>query len=357
MNDKYKDCNICNSQNILIYDYQAEELVCSNCGAVSKLEEVEYTSGMLDSKTLARHYTDISSSNSILDKTFINKSTVDANKNPLSQKQKNNVYNIMNANKYIMSNKNQQRSMMYSKLTLESIRKDLLLTNAMVDRIIFYCKKVYDKELVKGRSRKDMLGGVIILVAKEFERQLTFQEVAKILQTKKSFIYRAYTLLVKELNLVESELLKPEITSNYYNNMQHFINKTISQLFMEDDNPNNKLVKRLKIGDDNSIEARIKLQSKMNASAAQILNDFIAMPRCETYYNGKNPNIIALAIVYISLLMNDYTYQISQSYLEKLTLISGVSLRKRYKEVVTMLTEHYPTKYKPYNIFNNEIVL
>lgn len=355
MVDKYKDCNVCKSTNTVIYDYQTEELVCSNCGAVSKLDEVEYTTNILDSKTLFRTYNEISSSNTVMDKTLINKSNYDANKNPLSTEQKINMYNITNANKYVMSSKSQQRAMIYNKLTIDAVKKDLLLSNTMIDRIIYYCKKILDKDLIRGRSRKDMLGGVIILVAKEFERQLTFQEVARLLQTRKSCIYRAYSLIIKELALDISATTKPEINNDYNNNMQYFINKVISQLFVEDDNPNNKLMKRLKINDDNSLESKMKLQNKMNLSAATILHDFMNIPDAQLYYNGKNPNIIALAIVYISLLLNDYTYQVTQGYLERLTKISGVSLRKRYKEVITLLAKHYPTKYQPYYKFNNDI--
>jgi transcription initiation factor TFIIIB Brf1 subunit/transcription initiation factor TFIIB len=197
---KPKQCKICNSPTSVIYDYQTQESVCNNCGAVAPIDDDVTQANIKDSVSSTNHMgTPINNQDRFMleyqsrsNMVYELSTTVYVpgvnNQNEI--KGKNKFYEakkLQNMNtkviQYYAKNKSGSVSLLDADRLLYKLKPDLNLSNAIRQRALYYFKLIQSKRLLKGRNTTGM---VIICI------HLSLLELNN--------IYRPFEELTKTLN-------------------------------------------------------------------------------------------------------------------------------------------------------------
>jgi transcription initiation factor TFIIB len=156
-------------------------------------------------------------------------------------------------------------------------------------------RKVYKKNLLKGRSIKSMVCACVYIACREHKIPRTLTEVCGLSTENKKTIRRCYKIILQNLKIKVPNLKAKELLA--------------------------KMTSSLNISKD--IENR----------ASEIIQ--IAKKNCNL--TGKDPKGIAAAAIYLAALeMNNRR---SQSEVSKVAEITEVTLRNRYKELLKIISE------------------
>ena len=276
----------------IIYDYEKGEKLCSQCGIImqDKVFDVE-----LD----ANFYKVKSDTNTALPNSFIlndkDMSTTIASYDATSVRR---FYNRKEHNKIqfltkVVSCSNDKRNLKIVIDLLNRIKDKLSLPSTCIDDAFSFYNKALNKDLIKGRSIKEMIVACMYIVCKKINIPRTLSEIAKIVEADEVFTGRCYRLLMRELK-VKHVQFKPTI----------FIRK---------------------IADEANISER---------TARESIDMLLAIQKDNTF-SGKNSLSIAAAILYITC--KKHKQKISQAKIASAAKINIMTLRKRLSEVKTVI--------------------
>jgi transcription initiation factor TFIIB len=176
---------------------------------------------------------------------------------------------------------------------LNRIKDKLSLPLACIEESFLYYKKALSKDLIKGRSIKEMIVACVYIVCKKIGIPRTLSEISKIVEADKVFTGRCYRLLMRELK-VKHVQLNPTI----------FIRK---------------------IADEANVSGRTARESI----------DMLLAIQNGTTISDKNSLSIAAAILYITC--KKHKQKISQAKIASAANINIMTLRKRLSDIKNVI--------------------
>jgi transcription initiation factor TFIIB len=303
-------CNGVKLPTITIYDPEKGEIVCSNCGVVihDNIETIEPERGRLyyssqiggNNKNIrpGMHF-----SLAIHDKglsTVISHSNVDAYGTTISPEQIGKLRRMRHWNKISSYNdnngRNHARNLTNAFVIMYKVKDKLSLTDSVVERSAYIYRKALAKHLIKGRSIDSIAIASIYAACRELDVPRTLEEISETANTDPAFAAKCYRLLLRHLRIN----YLPGVDSNVY------LSKAAS---------------------------RAKVSEKTYRKALEML----AKVKESHISSGKNPNAVAVAVLYAACLKE--CEKISQTQIALAGNMSVVTLRKRLSDVRSIFLE------------------
>lgn len=298
---KIQCCPECNSTNLRT-DYDAGEIVCTNCGFVtaSKLTDrgPEWRAFDDEQKT-KRTRAGAPLTYTIHDKglsTMIDWHDKDVYGKNLSPGQKSQVYRLRKWQRRIRVSDATERNMARSLSETTRIAENLNLPKSVHETASVIYRKAVKERLVRGRSIQSITAAAIYLACRRCGLAKSLEEVAQASNVDKKELGRSYRFLIQELNYPVPPL-KPS----------QYVTKFSNQLTM---------------------------QGKSEEIAYKILEAAKELKLT----SGRGPQGLAAAASYIaSVLTGDRR---TQKDIAETAQVTEVTIRNRYKDLVEKLTFH-----------------
>lgn len=279
-------------EHFIIYDYEKGEKICSQCGIIiqDKVFDIE-----LD----ANFYKIKSNTNTVLPHSLTlndkDMSTTISDYDATSSRRLTNRKELNKIHFYskVVSCSNEKRNLKIVIDLLNRIKDKLSLPSTSIEDALSYYKKALNKNLIKGRSIKEMTVACVYIVCKKLNIPRTLSEISKIVEANEVFTGRCYRLLMRELK-VKHVQFNPSI----------FIRK---------------------IADEANINEKIARESI----------DMLLVIQNDNTFSGNNSMSIAAAVLYITA--KKHNQKISQAKIASAANINIMTLRKRLSEVNTAI--------------------
>jgi transcription initiation factor TFIIB len=291
-------CNQCQNYT-LVLDVLSSEYVCSTCGCVSNekiynneltnFEKGEYKDksriGMPESLTVSHKGLS----------TLIGLNDTDGRGKMLDPVQKETIQRLRTWNNRSQLNDSISRNLDKALKFLNNFGDKLYLSPAVMENAAYIYRKAAMRKLAKGRSTVSLVAASIYAACREISIPKTISDIAYVCNIPSKEIMSHYKLILKELSLKI-----PVIQGIDYVTL---------------------------------ISNRLKLTEKTKREALRIFS-LVQHSRISI---GKNPRAFAGAIIYIaSQNCNEFLRQVEVCQVAD---ISTVSLRKRCKEIKTILDD------------------
>jgi len=292
--------NIC-SKGPLVTDVEVGEIICERCGMVL----AEKTTGMgSENHTFAKEdYIKNSRVGpklklSFIDSlsTVINSHNIDSSGKRFSGKMKSEFYRLRKWDRQSKSKKNQIFSEPF--ILLDAIRSKLGLSELVVEKSAHIYRKVVSTKLTKGRSKQALISAAIYAACRSTNTPRTLKDVADAANMKKKNLQKTYRLLVNNLDLA----------LNAYDPID-FITR---------------------------LSSSVAVHEKTRLDAIE----FLVKARNLGITAGKNPIGMASAVLYLSCVYNNES--ITQSQIAEAAGVTSVTVRTRYKNLVTEMKNEMP---------------
>ncbi|HEX2305435.1 MAG TPA: transcription initiation factor IIB [Nitrososphaeraceae archaeon] len=289
-------CNQCQNYT-LVLDVLSSEYVCSTCGCVSNekiynndltyFEKGEYKDkssiGMPESLTVSHKGLS----------TLIGLNDIDGRGKMLDPVQKETIQRLRTWNSRSQLNDSISRNLDKALKYLNNFGDKLYLSAAVMENAAYIYRKAAMRKLAKGRSTVSLVAASIYAACREISIPKTISDIAYVCNIPSKEIMSHYKLILKELSLKI-----PVIQGIDYVTL---------------------------------ISNRLKLTEKTKREALRIFS-LVQHSRISI---GKNPRAFAGAIIYIA--SQDCNEFLRQVEVCQVADISTVSLRKRCKEIKTIL--------------------
>ncbi|MGI0030906.1 MAG: transcription initiation factor IIB [Nitrososphaeraceae archaeon] len=289
-------CTQCQNYT-LVLDVLSSEYVCSTCGCVSNekiynndlpyLEKGEYKdksrTGMPESLTISHKGLS----------TLIGLNDTDGRGKMLDPVQKETIQRLRTWNNRSQLNDSISRNLDKALKYLNNFGDKLYLSPAVMENAAYIYRKAAMRKLAKGRSTVSLVAASIYAACREISIPKTISDIANVCNIPSKEIMSHYKLILKELSLKI-----PVIQGIDYVTL---------------------------------ISNRLKLTEKTKREAIRIFS-LVQHSRISV---GKNPRAFAGAIIYIA--SQDCNEFLRQVEVCQVADISTVSLRKRCKEIKTIL--------------------
>jgi transcription initiation factor TFIIB len=289
-------CNQCQNYT-LVLDVLSSEYVCSTCGCVSNekiynneltnFEKGEYKDksriGMPESLTVSHKGLS----------TLIGLNDTDGRGKMLDPVQKETIQRLRTWNNRSQLNDSISRNLDKALKFLNNFGDKLYLSPAVMENAAYIYRKAAMRKLAKGRSTVSLVAASIYAACREISIPKTISDIAYVCNIPSKEIMSHYKLILKELSLK-----MPVIQGIDYVTL---------------------------------ISNRLKLTEKTKREALRIFS-LVQHSRISI---GKNPRAFAGAIIYIA--SQDSNEFLRQVEVCQVADISTVSLRKRCKEIKTIL--------------------
>jgi transcription initiation factor TFIIB len=295
------ECSLCNS-TLTIFDAEAGEIVCSNCGVViqDNIESLEkewraYTAEALRGKERSGMPTSLAIHDRGLS-TYISDSHVDAAGVIISPEQMSKIRRLQKWNK--ISNFNSRaytRNLKNAFALLSRIKDKLSLIDAVTEKAAYYYRKALTKKLIKGRSIEAMIVACIYAACRELSILRTLEEIAKAANTDKVFAGKCYRLLLRHLKIQNLPLV----------DCGNYLSRTANN-------------------------ANVSEKSYRKAL------EMLSMVKKDPISFGKDPNALAVAVLYAACIREGE--KVSQGRMALAGNTSIVSLRKRFADVIKIFS-------------------
>jgi len=288
---KEREILSCN-ESIKITDLETGELICKNCGQVLVQNMVDHSYNELidDFKnprtgpkmSMIMHYGGLS--------TVIGKSNFDSSGKAVSYGMKSSLKRMRMWDSRSKATNSSQRNLMVALLEINKLKEKMSLSDAIIERSAYFYRKAAEKKLIRGRTITGIVGACIYAACRDLGTTRTIIEISKCMQEKRKIIAQSYRLLFQQLNL---EVPVPDPTSSivrFSNNME--------------------------------------LSEKIKRDAIFILDSL----KERQVVAGKKPDSVAATVLYMACIKNNEN--ISQQKISKVSGITGVTIRNRYKEFI-----------------------
>ncbi|MBD3205658.1 transcription initiation factor IIB [Candidatus Bathyarchaeota archaeon] len=290
-------CPQCNG-NSRIKDIETGEIVCRECGLVLNNQEIDvgpewraYDASEINK----RERTVLGMKYSIFDKGF--STVLSGNKDAYGKildKERRITYlrlNKFNNRSKITDSWRRNLSIAFSEL--DRICSILHMPNNIKERAAVIYRKVLKADLVRGRSIDAFISACLYAACRLENLPRSLRSISDASTCDIQSISRHYRLMIRELNME-----------------------------MPIDTPMKYL---------SSFAAKLKVNSNVERHSANILR----LAREKNVHVGKNPKGMAAAALYMACLLDDE--KIVQREVAEVSEISAVTLRKRYKELESLI--------------------
>ena len=273
----------------LIKDQKRAEIICRNCGLVLSDHLIDYRKARRSFSTEERNLREHTGSpltNLLPD---MGLSTKIDNTNNLTAKTRQ---------KFQRLKKWQNRQTWHQKnlsIAMNEIRRlcsQLSLPDYINESAATLYRKVYKKDLLKGRSIKSMVAASVYIICRQSNVPLPLKSITNLSLESEKTIRKAYRTILQELNLKVNSVDAISLIS--------------------------------RIGGELKITNKVEQDAKKLVEKAQNLNMLV----------GKDPKGIAAAAIYISSIQNGKRR--SQTSVAKAANVTEVTLRNRYKELTNI---------------------
>ena len=287
-------CRLCDSK-ALVFDAETSETICSSCGMVihDNAESLGpewriYSGEDIESKSRTGMPTSLAFHDMGLS-TFISYSNVDANGATISPEQMSKVQRMRRWNKISSNNRSYHRNLKNAFAILSTIKDKLSLNDALIEKSAYNYRKALDSRIIKGRSIRALVVASVYASCRELNIPRTLDEIAETANTDSIFAGKCYRLLVRRL-----KLHLPVIDSNVY-------------------------------------LAKIANKAKVSEKTYRRALDMLTAIKENPISHGKDPNALAVAVLYAACLKEDE--KVSQAQIAVAGDTSIVTLRKRFQDV------------------------
>lgn len=287
-------CRLCDSKAV-VFDAETSETICSSCGMVihDNAESLGpewriYSGEDIESKSRTGMPTSLAFHDMGLS-TFISYSNVDANGATISPEQMSKVQRMRRWNKISSNNRSYHRNLKNAFAILSTIKDKLSLNDALIEKSAYNYRKALDSRIIKGRSIRALVVASVYASCRELNIPRTLDEIAETANTDSIFAGKCYRLLVRRL-----KLHLPVIDSNVY-------------------------------------LAKIANKAKVSEKTYRRALDMLTAIKENPISHGKDPNALAVAVLYAACLKEDE--KVSQAQIAVAGDTSIVTLRKRFQDV------------------------
>jgi len=282
------------SEGIKITDFETGEIICQNCGRVLQ-EKITYVGR--DWKTLSTEedYSRVGNKTTITFHdmglaTIIGKSNHDFARRPLDYKMKQTLRRMRMWDSRSKAKNTSGRNLRTALFEMEKLTEKLCLSDAIMERSAYIYRKAAKAQLIRGRSINGIVGACVYVACREMDATRTIIDIANNLQASRSSIAKNYRMLFQNLRLTVS------------------VPDPIKCII--------KIANNLDIPENTKREA-IHIFDTLKEKKLTV---------------GKKPDSVAAAVIYIAGIKTGVN--LSQQKISKVSGITGVTIRNRYKEYI-----------------------
>ncbi len=286
-----KEKNLSCVDSIVVTDSETGEVFCQNCGMVlPDMILQDKQDDVFSDDTFASH----SGNRSSLRLHDMGLATIVGTRNhdftgrQLNYKMKHTLKRIRLWDARSKAQSTSTRNLRIALLEMEKLKEKLSLTDSTMERSAYLYRKAAKAGLIRGRSIKGVVGACVYVACREMDATRTIMDISISLQENRKSIAKNYGMLFQNLRLTVS---------------------------VQD--PIKSIVK---------IANNLKTSEKMKREAIRIF-DIIKENKLIA---GKKPNVVAATIIYMASIKTGE--HLSQQKISKVSGITSVSIRNRYKE-------------------------
>ncbi|MGP6207122.1 transcription initiation factor IIB [Cuniculiplasma sp. SKW3] len=293
-----KRCKDCNSDQIFT-DYSRGEIFCGNCGAILEENLIEKDPDIFDSisengdKTLPSPNTNTYMSHDRNLRTEISNGRYDGTGKLIKGKNKETVYRLLKAQNLSKVNNSNERRHIKAIQYINGFSARLGMPDDMREMVGKAFKEALSRKITKGRNTEYIVASLIYAVFRNYGYPRTLHEIAEELGLERKRIGRYYREMIREINM---EQRMPDI--------QYFIS---------------------------FYSRKLNLSKEVSAEGVNIY--FLA--DSAGIKDGKTPAGLAAAILYVAC--KKCGSKVTQSQLSKISGVTEVTIRTRYKEIIKRL--------------------
>lgn len=291
-------CPECKSKK-LSKDAVRAEVVCKDCGLVIDEDLLDYGPDWraydAEQKNKRSHIgtpaTPLLSDKGLT--TTIGWKDKDSYGHVIPSKNRAQIYRLRKWQKRIRAGKNIQRNLSQALITLNQISSSMTLPRNIRETSAMLYRKVLEKDLVRGRSIQGVAAATIYAACRQLKIPRSLDEIAEASAISRKDIGRNYLCIARGLKLK----VQPASPTDY---ISRFSNE-------------------------------LKLTGKTQRKALEILRT----AEDKKILNGRAPIGIAAAVIYVSSVLCGERR--SQKQVADVSSVTEVTIRNRYKELITKL--------------------
>jgi transcription initiation factor TFIIB len=206
-NDVNNDtCSLCKNTST-VFDAEAGEIVCSNCGMVMQenIESLEKRWRTISSDLKSEQMTGLPSSLAFHDmglSTIISYSNVDAYGAAIAPEQMGKLQRMRRWNRISsVDNRAHSRNLKNAFGIMSRIKGKLSISDSVIEKAAYFYRKALEKRLIKGRSIEGMVVASIYAACREIAIPRKLEELAEATNGNPVFAARCYRLLLRHLKI------------------------------------------------------------------------------------------------------------------------------------------------------------
>ena len=280
------------TESIKITDFETGEVVCQNCGRVlqDKISNARKDNNAFSKSEYASHFGSRSSLrfHDMGLATIIGKFNHDSTGKPVDYKMRPAMKRMRFWDARSYTKNSSERNLRIALSEMEKLKEKLCLSDAIIERSAYIYRKAARAQLIRGRSINGMVGACVYAACREMDVTRTIIDISNNLQGNRSSLAKDYRILFQNLRLTVSVPDPIKCIIKIANNL---------------DIPENTKREAIHMFD-------ILKEKKLIA--------------------GKKPDSVAAIVIYMAGIKTGIN--LSQQKISKVSGITGVTIRNRYKE-------------------------
>lgn len=296
-------CSICKRSDKIVTDPESGEIICSNCGMVmsDKAEDVSHLdrhifSGGQTHETRAR--TGAPTSLAYHDMglaTIVGKGDRDATGTKIDPSIRSTMQRLRTWDFRVQLNTPSDRSLRQAFMVLDALKDKLGLSDALIENTAYLYRKAQQRKFLRGRSIPAVICAATYIACRDLGVSKTMKDIAAASNVKRKNIARVYRQLMLELDYKVPNIDPLKCVT--------------------------KVANKAKLAEKTKRQA-------MNIMQKVTENEISA---------GKDPMGLAATVLYITCIKTGES--ISQKEISDIAGVTEVTLRNRFKDLMTHLTE------------------
>jgi len=281
----------CN-ESIKITDFETGEVICQNCGKVlqdkisndtkdnNSFANSEYASHFGSKSSLRFHDMGLA--------TIIGKFNHDSKGKPIDYKMRPAMKRMRLWDSRSYTKNSSERNLRIALSEMERLKEKLSLPDAIIERSAYIYRKAARAQLVRGRTINGIVGACVYAACREMDVTRTIVDISNNLQGNRNSLAKDYRILFQNLKLTVSV--------------------------------------------PDPIRCIVKIANNLNISEntkREAIHIFDTLKE-KKLIAGKKPNSVAATVIYMAGIKTGIN--LSQQKISKVSGITGVTLRNRYKE-------------------------
>ena len=286
------------SESIKITDFETGEVICQNCGKVlqdkisndrkdnNAFTKNEYDSHFGSKSSLRFHDMGLA--------TIIGKFNHDFSGKSVDYKMRPAINRMRYWDARSHTKNSSERNLRIALSEMEKLKEKLCLSDAIIERSAYVYRKAVKAQLIRGRSIIGIVGACVYVACREMDVTRTIMDISNNLQESRSSIAKNYRMLFQNLKLTVSVPDPIRCIIKIANNLEIPENTKREAIHIFDTLKEKKLIA------------------------------------------GKKPYSVAAAVIYMAGIKTGVN--LSQQNISKVSGITVVTIRNRYKEYIKHVT-------------------